>query len=499
MCLTSHYLGSNLKHDMELSNGSKLVQNENSLSGSNNVIIGKNGTVDKNRLGYNETIDINRISNNETIDGNGISYNEKIDKNRIGKNETIDINKITDQNLINQNKMIKKQNAIINMQMKAINKQNAVVKDLRGEIGEINNKLERLEENCREEISKSVSSFVENSQYNAAFTRKVNKDHDFSSIQMENLIMEILTEIFDVPSDFKTSRKDMSKWLRSELITKDFETKMFALIMHLKGEVLEMVDNTRESVMYEILSKIDLAKEGGEEKLGIKERQQEVSDEHIVALVNKILAVFDSDKTGLVDYALESSGGSILSTRCTESYQYGTVEVSIFGIPLLNLGTFCSNLGIFCSTLGISSSNLGISSSSNLGIPFSGNSPRSIITPGTYPGNCWAFKNFPGFVVIKLMKPVKIDAFSYEHVSKKLVPHEKINSAPKKFQVYGLESEHDLNPILIGEYVYNIGNSLQFFIASTEQIFEIIELRVISNHGNPDFTCIYRFRVHASL
>ena len=29
-----------------------------------------------------------------------------------------------------------------------------------------------------------------------------------------------------------------------------------------------------------------------------------------------------------------------------------------------------------------------------------------------------------------------------------------------------------------------------------DQPFQAVSLRVLSNHGNPSFTCLYRFRVH---
>ena len=44
-----------------------------------------------------------------------------------------------------------------------------------------------------------------------------------------------------------------------------------------------------------------------------------VSD--IYRIVQKALNKYDADRTGLVDHALESGGGSIISTRCTEAYQ----------------------------------------------------------------------------------------------------------------------------------------------------------------------------------
>ena len=40
--------------------------------------------------------------------------------------------------------------------------------------------------------------------------------------------------------------------------------------------------------------------------------------EHIVAAA---LRKYDADRTGLADHALESGGGSIVSTRCTEAYE----------------------------------------------------------------------------------------------------------------------------------------------------------------------------------
>ncbi len=81
-------------------------------------------------------------------------------------------------------------------------------------------------------------------------------------------------------------------------------------------------------------------------------------------------------------------------------------------------------------------------------------------------------------------------------------PTGKIDSAPKEFEVYGyLHSENDQEPLFLGKYVYDqSGDPLQFFyiMHPPEEIFYFIELRILSNHGNPNYTCLYRFRVHGS-
>ncbi|KAG4079657.1 hypothetical protein HA402_010437 [Bradysia odoriphaga] len=187
----------------------------------------------------------------------------------------------------------------------------------------------------------------------------------------------------------------------------------------------------------------------------------------IKGIVKDILAIYDADKTGLVDYALESAGGEVLSTRCTENYQ-AHYRLSVFGIP----------------------------------IPFTyqTNTPRTAISPTVQPGNCWSFQGFPGFLVLKLSTFVFVSGFTVEHLPKSLSPNGKIDSAPKNFSVWGLESESDLDPIEFGKYSFlENGTSLQYFAVQNTDVnrsFNVVELRVESNHGNQNYTCLYRFRVH---
>ena len=46
----------------------------------------------------------------------------------------------------------------------------------------------------------------------------------------------------------------------------------------------------------------------------------------VVNIVHEALTVYDADRTGLFDFALESAGGTIASTRCTETYDVTQVN-----------------------------------------------------------------------------------------------------------------------------------------------------------------------------
>jgi SUN domain-containing protein 1/2 len=115
------------------------------------------------------------------------------------------------------------------------------------------------------------------------------------------------------------------------------------------------------------------------------------------------------------------------------------------------------------------------------------------------PGECWPFKGANGFLVIQLSTPVGPSMFSLEHIPRTMSPAGDISSAPKNFRVLGLMFEKDPEPFLFGEYEYRSEDDpLQYFpvMNSSPTKYPIIELQILSNHGNVHYTCLYRFRVH---
>ncbi|XP_032249971.1 SUN domain-containing protein 1 isoform X8 [Phoca vitulina] len=232
-----------------------------------------------------------------------------------------------------------------------------------------------------------------------------------------------------------------------QVLLRDLELQILKNITHYISVTKQVPDS--ETV-------VSAAKEAGIS--GITEAQARV-------IVNNALKLYSQDKTGMVDFALESGGGSILSTRCSETYETKTALISLFGIPLW----------------------------------YFSQSPRVVIQPDIHPGNCWAFRGSQGYLVVRLSMKIRPTTFTLEHIPKTLSPTGNITSAPKDFAVYGLENEYQEEGQLLGQFMYDQeGESLQMFhvLKKPDGTFQIVELRILSNWGHPEYTCLYRFRVH---
>lgn len=187
---------------------------------------------------------------------------------------------------------------------------------------------------------------------------------------------------------------------------------------------------------------------------------------HTEQMVRNGIDLYDADKTNLADYALETSGATIVTTRCTKSYLERNIQYSIDGI-----------LPVF----------------------YTSNSPRVVIQPTMTPGECWSFAGAEGVLVVQLSRTITPTSFTYEHIRKSLTPDSHIDSAPKHFRVKSLRDANDHEGILLGEYDYDRdGQPLQQFLVQNPNPMptRFIELIVQSNHGELQYTCLYRFRVH---
>ncbi|XP_012257687.1 klaroid protein-like [Athalia rosae] len=274
-----------------------------------------------------------------------------------------------------------------------------------------------------------------------------------------------LCDKYSTSNSFKAIKADLGN-LRSHMTTLSLEVKgVIETRDDLKCKLKELgivIPKMSEAIL-------KLRNEVSEEMgLHTKTLLKALSLESVRDLVRCEIETYDADKTGMTDYALETSGGSILCTRDTETYSDGAPVLTLFGVPL------CQQQ----------------------------NTPRAVIQSGVLPGECWCFKGTSGSVVIQLLGPVLVSSVSLEHISPSISPTGETATAPKDFSVWGLHDVNDRDGFLFGEFTYdNCGSTVQHFEVQHKprRSYEIVELKVHSNNGNYEFTCIYRIRVHGSL
>ena len=276
-----------------------------------------------------------------------------------------------------------------------------------------------------------------------------------SRIELEATISRMISEAF---SSNLTPELTKNLVLKPEL--ENLESTLMESVGSIRQEMLELIKTNIGKEKFESRLEELVRREGLNKTTGLGERE-------VALIVENALIQYDADKTGLFDFALETAGGSVISTRCTETYVQKSAMYSVFGIPIW----------------------------------YPSNNPRTIIQPGVLPGECWAFKGSSGYIVIQLSEPIHPTQFSLEHISSSMSPSGKIDSAPRDFIVYGLQEEKDEHPVELGEYTY-LENStpLQFFPVqhSSDLSFPYIELDIKTNYGNMNYTCLYRFRVHGN-
>jgi SUN domain-containing protein 1/2 len=116
-------------------------------------------------------------------------------------------------------------------------------------------------------------------------------------------------------------------------------------------------------------------------------------------------------------------------------------------------------------------------------------------------GDCWCFAGSRGQITVLLAHPVVPTEFSIEHIGDSM--NVVRSSAPKRVQVYAVpDEEPDDTGVLLAEYEYSLdGAATQSFKAqhSDSTVRSMIRLAILSNHGHPQYTCLYRFHVHSSI
>ena len=323
--------------------------------------------------------------------------------------------------------------------------------------------------------------FMQEIELSLQTIRAQNQDgREVAIVELQDKLTELANEVLRLDMLLTNCcKKDLDHQLiiqeflhaqKSQFMTKDdFEselTKIISIVQH------SLMERSKQEIFAIIDSKVTTVLANATVDYSHDVDPNSLTRVDIENMVKSALMIYGADKTGAFDFALETAGGSVVSTRCTQMYTEQLPSYTWMGLwlPLPVWGPATN--------------------------------PRTAIQPGIMPGECWAFKGHEGFLVVKLSMPMKPTRFSIEHIPKSLSPNGQIDSAPKDFTVVGLTQEQDPSPEDLGKFTYDDqGEPLQFFDVANprEYAFAFVELRILSNHGNDKYTCLYRFRVHGQL
>ncbi|KAG5192024.1 SUN domain-containing protein, partial [Tribonema minus] len=108
-----------------------------------------------------------------------------------------------------------------------------------------------------------------------------------------------------------------------------------------------------------------------------------------------------------------------------------------------------------------------------------------------------------GFLTVQLAAPVTITAVSLEHVPQSVTDDPR--SAPRTFRIIGHRLGTSAQQIaadpthgdVVAEGMYSITapRARQHYTATSSGPYWAVTLEVLSNHGSPNFTCIYKLGV----
>lgn len=226
---------------------------------------------------------------------------------------------------------------------KRIDEHQVSIDKLHGEIDNLKNKLSGASSESHEirisltQIKNEQNELIERltnhqNDNNERFEKLLNdidvklstlNEKQFAAID-EHIRLVLLDIIGYKGSDGRTLQNiDITNWIRNVFVAKDLlEERLNALNEKFDNKLREEINRSSAFLIKDISDKIKrdvvVLIEKNKEKVIIESGDKTniaLDEARIRAIVKEALSVYDADKTGMVDYALESSGGEVLSTR----------------------------------------------------------------------------------------------------------------------------------------------------------------------------------------
>lgn len=104
---------------------------------------------------------------------------------------------------------------------------------------------------------------------------------------------------------------------------------------------------------------------------------------------------------------------------------------------------------------------------------------------------CFAMQGHTGTFMIRLSRPIVVSSVTLVHNK------EECDAAPKEFIVYGVKDPKEKVPVSLGRFQYeNRGQLAQKFAVPSFDEVGFVGLKIVSNWGNKDYTCVTKIKVH---
>ncbi|CAO3620901.1 unnamed protein product [Mucor hiemalis] len=285
--------------------------------------------------------------------------------------------------------------------------------------------------------------------------------------QIENVEKEVFSELGRRHSEFETEQGKRLLIIQKNLYkdiedtVKEYLQSAGIVVSDIEGEDEALsIQNIVESITTNLIAK------------------EAVPDsKYLEEMIDKCIQKYHQDVLNSADFALMQRGAYILHSKTSSTFH----SSSVWKRAMLMLIGF---------TLSPSTT------------------PEMAISPGNQVNDCWSMYGHEGTLGISLSEPIYIHGITVEHPSREILL-DQIKNAPREIEVYGIyvsPTGKGKEQALLGSIIYNIDSShtvlpIQTFDLRKKgtldgNVYVAVQLKILSNWGNPEQTDIYRVRIH---
>ena len=335
-------------------------------------------------------------------------------------------------------------------------------------------------------------------------------DHGAPASSWSAFLAEHRAELEHVFTDIMHDRTTDGTMLDRASFMQLMEGELARAKLELSARFNENVHDFQNEVLEKVRRQQDMYEQSG----SWKHPADAMDLDTVRGLIDAALAKYSADEIARADYAQYTAGARVIPQLTSPTHEVRVNGPDVHGIfsmlhHLVPLPTWFGGKG------------------GSAVHTVRGRMPVVALHHDTAPGMCWPFAGSQGQLGIQLVRRIHVTAVTIDHVPGVLAV-DGMASAPRDMEVWGVvetdeerrrvarwrraqshtNAELDPSPVppspahvYLGSFSYDTRASaaIQTFPVSAPGLdvgFRAVQLNVLSNHGQRDFTCLYRVRVH---